>query len=193
MGTEPVPRLLEIQVGFRWRCGALPLYSGKTAIAPQENVMKNRCVLPALLISLAVLGNARADDQAKKDLAKFQGTWTATSYIVDGKAPSKKLLKSLKLTVKEDVSAFTKEGETTHGTYRLDPSKKPKTLDILFTDGPHQGKTSKCIYELKGDALRICLASPGKKRPTALASKAGSGLTLEAWKRSKPEKGKAHP
>lgn len=42
------------------------------------------------------------------------------------------------------------------------------------------------IYELDGDLLMVCNASPGEGRPTEFVSKSGSGLTLQFLKRSKP-------
>jgi hypothetical protein len=44
----------------------------------------------------------------------------------------------------------------------------------------------KGIYELNGDTLKSCVASPGKERPTEFSAKAGSGHTLRVFKCVKP-------
>jgi uncharacterized protein (TIGR03067 family) len=70
------------------------------------------------------------------------------------------------------------------GTVELDTSNKPRTFDLLFTSGPHKGKKSLGIYELKGDTWKICLAFAGiERRPKTFATTVGSGFALEALKR----------
>jgi len=72
--------------------------------------------------------------------------------------------------------------------YKLDPAKKPKTIDVLPTDGLDKDKTIEGIYEIKGEELTVCVAKPGSPRPTEFASKAGSGHVLFVLKKAKPEK-----
>jgi uncharacterized protein (TIGR03067 family) len=75
-------------------------------------------------------------------------------------------------------------GEDFAGTVELDPAKSPKTFDLLFTSGPHKGVKSLGIYELDGDTWKICLAFAGiQTRPQKFATKPGSGLALETFKR----------
>jgi RNA polymerase sigma factor (sigma-70 family) len=53
--------------------------------------------------------------------------------------------------------------------YKLDPAQKPKSIDLTVqsgTDGPVLF-TVKGIYQLEGDELKICFASPGEVRPKA--------------------------
>ena len=40
-------------------------------------------------------------------------------------------------------------------------------------------------YELDGDKFKLCVAAPGKDRPTEFTSKEGSGQTLSTWEREK--------
>jgi uncharacterized protein (TIGR03067 family) len=75
---------------------------------------------------------------------------------------------------------------TYRGTFKLDLSKKPKEIDVVFTEGPEKGKTSLGIYELEGDVYKVCIGLTGKKRPTEFISKPGSGHVLEVLKRQKP-------
>ena len=71
------------------------------------------------------------------------------------------------------------------GTYKLDATQKPKTIDLMFTEGPEKGTTALGIYELNGDTWRICLTVTAKERPKEFATKSGSGLALKTLKRKK--------
>ena len=56
------------------------------------------------------------------------------------------------------------------GTFELDPTKKPKAMDMTVTEGPAQykGVTARCIYALDGEHLVWCPAQPGATdRPKA--------------------------
>ena len=70
---------------------------------------------------------------------------------------------------------------------KIDPTKKPKTIEFTFTEGQLQGKTSLGIYELQGDTFKYCRAAPDKPRPTEFSSKEGSEQTLVVYKREKGE------
>jgi hypothetical protein len=48
-----------------------------------------------------------------------------------------------------------------------------------------KGKAIRGIYAVRGDALRVCLARPGKPRPKAFESAEGSGHVLYTYKRVK--------
>jgi uncharacterized protein (TIGR03067 family) len=72
------------------------------------------------------------------------------------------------------------------GTVKRDPGKSPKTMDITGKKGPNVGKTFLCIYELKGDDLRVCYDLSGKARPTEFGTKADTLLFLVTYRRAKP-------
>lgn len=122
---------------------------------------------------------------APKDLKKMDGTWVLVSGEDDGKKLSEEAVKNARLTFEGDKHTV-KLGDTTYkGTHKLDPTKKPKTIDISDTDGPFKGKTVLGIYELDGNEFTICYAPPGKDRPKNFSAKAGMGYHLHVWKREK--------
>jgi uncharacterized protein (TIGR03067 family) len=71
------------------------------------------------------------------------------------------------------------------GTFTLNPTATPKTIDMVPADGPNQGKMFRGIYQLEGDELKACFAFPGKERPKTFLTEANSGLVLEFWRRTK--------
>jgi uncharacterized protein (TIGR03067 family) len=137
-----------------------------------------------LLLPILAAADSPKDEAAKKDLEAMQGDWAPASYAIDGKPVPAADLAKIKLNVKGNVSTFTKDKETNHGTYVLDPTKKPKTIDVDITDGPDKGKKLLGIYTLEPDQWRVCLAEVGGARPTEF--KAAKGNHLEHWKRVNP-------
>jgi uncharacterized protein (TIGR03067 family) len=95
-------------------------------------------------------------------------------------------LKSMKRIAK-DVYTTVMNGDQVFMKARIsiDPSKSPKAIDYLMLAGPSKGEKQLGIYEIDGDTLRFCFASPGKMRPTEFTAKKGSGNTLSTWKRDK--------
>ena len=143
----------------------------------------------ALLIAMTSLSAAGDDkDKAiKEDRKKYEGTWQVVSLEVDGKKTAEEDAK--KITVVNDRDgkwAIEVEGKVVaRGTREIDPTKKPKTVDLTVTEGDNKGQTALGIYEFKDDTRKVCLAPAGKERPTEFSSKAGSGHILALLKRVK--------
>src|SRR5688572_20362886 len=117
-----------------------------------------------------------------KDAANLEGTWVVTSMVENGKP--KEELKGDKLVFDQAGTVTIKnEKREEKGTYKLDPSGKPKAIDIKQADSekPYYG-----IYTLDGDTLKICMSpDEGKPRPTEFTAKEGSGLMILELKREK--------
>ena len=56
------------------------------------------------------------------------------------------------------------------GTFKIDPSKKPKQIDVTPGDGPETGKVLLGIYSPTKDELKISMARR-KERPKSLDGK----------------------
>jgi uncharacterized protein (TIGR03067 family) len=147
--------------------------------------------IQAALILAAGLSIA-ADDGKKesldKDYARFEGTWRIVSLEIDGGKVSDEVIKEAKLIVKGKEFTMKEKIAVYKGVFTIDPDKKPKTIDMKFTEGPEKGNTALGVYELDGDDLKLCLTITAKERPTEFAAKAKSGLGLEVLKREKEEK-----
>jgi uncharacterized protein (TIGR03067 family) len=129
---------------------------------------------------------AGGDDDAKKDIERFQGTWRVESAELGGEKLPLDMLKDFRLII--EGTKFTEKfspDQISHGTFKVDVSKKPKTVDVTFTDGPNKGKTLLGIYELDGDTYKACFDISGKERPTKFESKKDTPVVLEVLKREK--------
>jgi uncharacterized protein (TIGR03067 family) len=140
-----------------------------------------------LLSAVALIMVAADDkDEAKKELERFQGTWKFESLEVGGMKMDVGVYKDVRLILEGDKFTHKEGKEPAHGTFKVDVSKKPKTIDITFTDGPEKGNTILGIYELDGDTYRVCIDLAKKDvRPTKFESKKGTMLVLEVLKREK--------
>src|SRR5205823_4504948 len=131
------------------------------------------------------------DEAAKKEREKLAGTWKVISAERDGQADA--VSKGALTTYLADGKFTVKfaDGMTGKGEYKLDPSKKPKTIDVTMDDGPNKGKVHEGIYALQGDALKICRSDPGKPRPQEFTTKDATGQMLFVLTREKPQAAKA--
>ncbi len=139
-----------------------------------------------LLLLTAALGTTADDkDKEKEDTKMFQGVWVVTAADFAGAKDSD----SQDATLTIDGGKFTiKTAKGEHrGTFRLDPKKKPKAIDIL---GPKEDQVGLGIYEVTADSLKICWDQQDKAsgRPTEFVTKANTDLRLLVLKR--PEKKK---
>ena len=96
-------------------------------------------------------------------------------------------LKDLYLIFKGDA-VFSREGAKTEEmfTFLLDPTKKPKEIDLTPKVGPQKGRTDRGIYLLDGDSLKICIQSnKNEARPRDFSSRVGSQISLTVLQRTK--------
>jgi uncharacterized protein (TIGR03067 family) len=144
-------------------------------------LLRHSVALPLVFSFLA----AAWSGDAKNDGA-IEGTWLPSSAELGGKEFPDEVRKTIKLVVKDDKYTVTVGAKVDKGTIKLNPTAKPKTLDITGTDGPNKGTTFLAIYERNGDTLRICYDLSGKSRPTEFKTKEGTQLFLVTYKREKP-------
>jgi uncharacterized protein (TIGR03067 family) len=125
-------------------------------------------------------------DSKKTDKERLEGTWKVIGGERDGMKLSDEDVKKLDVTVtiKGDRYSAKANGEDEDGKIKIDPTKKPKTLDFIIESGSDKGKTQLAVYSLEGDKLTICIAAPGgEKRPTELKTAAGSDTSLYTLER----------
>jgi uncharacterized protein (TIGR03067 family) len=137
-------------------------------------------VMSAWLASAASRG--RAADADQDDL---QAVWVATSMEINGAPAPAKEVERTRFTFKgkQVLLRHSKdEGKEEEGTFKADPKKSPKHLDITI-----KNKTLHGIYELKGDELTVCYEAGDKadNRPSQFATNKEEELVLIVFKRQK--------
>jgi uncharacterized protein (TIGR03067 family) len=149
--------------------------------------MRARALTLVLLVPWSV---ASADDRAtKEELERHQGIWTATSSIYDGQEAPEGLVRSITRTVEKDHVVWKRDGKSFAGTrIELDPSRDPRSIDVIPDGGKDRGERVLGIYKLEDDRLTICMAAPGKPRPKEFKAEKGSGYTLRTFTREKAPK-----
>jgi uncharacterized protein (TIGR03067 family) len=139
-----------------------------------------------VIVAVCLLPGADAPEAVKKEMAQLEGNWSMVSGERDGQTLPDDIVKQAKRA--------SKDGETTvsigdqvflKAKFTIDPTKKPKTIDYTVTEGDNKGKKMLGIYELDGDTVKFCFATPDKERPTDFTTKEGSERTLTVWKRDK--------
>lgn len=136
------------------------------------------------IFALLIIGVAWSQE-AGTDAKLLQGKWMPlTAEIAGAKFPEAELAKiSLQLA---DGKYTVEVGKAIDkGTWKIDAASKPKTMDIVGTEGPNKGRTMLAIYELKDDTLRICYDLEGKNRPTEFATSKEKPFFLATYRRAK--------
>jgi len=136
----------------------------------------------AVAIVMSCASAALSDDVGKDSI---DGVWSPSSAQLGGKPLSEEVRESIKLEVKGDDYTVTVGTMPDRGKCKLDPSAKPKALDITGTEGLNKGKTILAIHERDGDTPRVCYELGGKNRPTEFKTTTGSRLFLVEYKLQK--------
>jgi uncharacterized protein (TIGR03067 family) len=128
-----------------------------------------------------------ADEKADAELKAMVGNWKLEKAELGGKDLTEHL-KAMKFEIR-DGGKYTVQiaEEKDDGAFTIDPTKKPKEMDVKPTGGPHKGKTVKAIYKLDDDTLVMCYDFDADKgnRPEKFESKEGTTLLLITYKREK--------
>ena len=137
------------------------------------------CLCFAVVISPAVFAADQLDAKA------IEGSWTPIMAELAGQPMPDAVLKTISLKLADGKYEAMSGGHPDYGTYSLDAASLPKGMTVTGTNGPNNGKTFPCIYELKGDTLRICYDLSGAKQPSEFKTVAGTKLYLVTYGRSK--------
>ena len=144
--------------------------------------MKSKAGL--LFVVTLLLGASGAPDDQKKELAKFQGEWALGELLYNGEDHSKL---AFKVTFKGNEGIIegndTVKNEYARIKFKLDPSAKPKNMDITVSAGSQTDATMEGIYEFKDGELRMCVKVFGKDRPKEFGSAEDSSTVLMTLKR----------
>jgi uncharacterized protein (TIGR03067 family) len=134
-----------------------------------------------------LLTTACAEDEAAKDLKQLQGEWVMTALEIDGTQVPPEKLRGTTLTIKGDRYIVTTKNATHEVTFKLDPSQKPKAIDMFLPNGTDAPKRSPGIYRIDGDTFQLCRAQAAEQeRPREFGTWPNTGVFLVTWKRKAP-------
>jgi uncharacterized protein (TIGR03067 family) len=140
-------------------------------------------LLPILAAAVLVAADEPKADAVKDELKKFAGTWKLVAANADGEEQKAEVVKTGSLVVEGDTFTLKIQNEVNKGKFVIDPSKKPKMLDLEFTEGGLKDGKVKGIYRIDGDTRKSCFAMPTADRPTDFDS--GEGKFVWTWKADK--------
>lgn len=143
---------------------------------------KSFCVGSLLFLALAQPSN---EEKAKKDLERMQGTWTLHALEVNGKdVPAPKLEGTILIIKKDDYRTKVKDKEQPGFRLKLDPSKKPKAVDMIKTMPGSPDEVIKGIYTFEGDTLKFCRGlTKEQERPNQFATWPDTNYFVVTWKK----------
>lgn len=134
-------------------------------------------------VGLLTAADPRQPKKVDEEAKAMEGTWELVSAEVGGQKLPDEVVKTFTLVLADGKYTVKSSSPDDKGTVRLDPTKKPKELDVTGVEGPNKGKTFPAIYELDGDSLKVCYDLAGKKRPTGFKSAPGTKHFLATYKR----------
>src|SRR5262249_5644929 len=127
--------------------------------------------LSALMLWMATATSVPAADDKDDDAKAIQGTWVVDPDVYKDVKDKEVVqqMKAVRVVIKGNSFSFKHPpGNQEKGSFRLDPSKKPKQIDLLGDMGNVQAQG---IYELEKDHLKLCWDREFKAhgRPTKFA------------------------
>jgi uncharacterized protein (TIGR03067 family) len=154
---------------------------------------RNLAPIVLLFASIAIAAGEQTDKKTtvKKELKKLEGTWEVVSVESNGRKAAEGELTGLAYVFEANGKwKLQKDGESqAEGTYTIDPTKKPPTIDYKIASSiveETKGKPSLGIYKLDGDKLTVCRTWPDNdQRPTEFAAAAESKCILTVFNRKK--------
>jgi uncharacterized protein (TIGR03067 family) len=116
---------------------------------------------------------------AAKGAAALQGTWEVSTINGQTASPGNEL----KLTFEGSKYHQTYGGTVNErGTFKVDATKKPMTIDLSISEGNDAGKTQLGTFDVTGDTMRVSFNPPGSaERPASVTT----GALVVVAKKSK--------
>src|SRR5262245_35272601 len=140
--------------------------------------MSARCCIPFAALFL-VAAQPPAKGGGQKDRDKLQGEWSVVSVKHPAGELNPEIAKKRRLIVTGDEwEMVSEDGSKSKFRFKLDPSRNPKEIDFTPKD---KDVTMKGVYQLEGETLTICHASPEAARPKQF--QAGENWVLIVFKR----------
>ena len=122
---------------------------------------------------------------AQIELARLEGTWQVTSYLVSGRETIDGR-GAMVITFKKGEFSWG-DGSSSGKIAKIDPTRTPKEVDYTLGSGPNPGPPVKAVYRLEGDVFIDCFHLNGGERPKEFSSTQENGYTLMTYRRVKKD------
>ena len=140
------------------------------------------------LVSCIMTDRQHISNVNETDSSSVVGTWSPLWSRWENIPTPAEDLRDVTLTLTEGWCEVRRgEKLIRRGTYSTDPTRSPKTIDVIFTesdvpeliDAPLRG-----IYEVNAEQLRICYGPEGGDRARSFSTPRGTGQYLGEYRRS---------
>jgi uncharacterized protein (TIGR03067 family) len=131
---------------------------------------------------------AVAEKPSPKNTEKdLQGTWQAVDGEANGQEVADDKVQETHILIEADRLEIKPDGEGRKTTFKVDPGKTPRTIDLTPVDGGRKGTVVPGIYSLQDGQLRLCVNIWGKdpaQRPNEFKTQPGDGYVFITLKRT---------
>ena len=136
-------------------------------------MIRSAILATVLAVAIPVPAQDAGKEAVAKAVASIQGTWLIVT--INGQSLGDAGME-MSLTFTDDKYAQTTNGNVDErGTIKIDPAKKPMTIDLNITEGNDAGKLQLGIFEITGDTMTMKLGAPADGiRPTGLSQSDGT-------------------
>src|SRR5580698_5620086 len=117
----------------------------------------------AIVCGILTVTLAVGDDKKDTKPIDINGNWKLIASTVEGKKVPADEIEKLKYMIVFKDGKYTETGMGGHeaGTYKIDSSKSPATIDFTITEGDEKGKTQLGLLKFEGDILTVAYAKRG--------------------------------
>jgi uncharacterized protein (TIGR03067 family) len=115
--------------------------------------------LPLLLLP-AVAGSAQ--DTAKGEKQKLQGTWRIQTFVAPAKAAREYAAEGKVVFEGDTFSIYLGKTRLVTNRYTLKEGQFTRQIEATPLDGPLKGETSRGVYAFEGETLKIVFSDPGR-------------------------------
>jgi uncharacterized protein (TIGR03067 family) len=114
----------------------------------------------------------------------LEGDWTMVAGVFNGVAMDAAMAAFVRRVTRGDITTvFAGQQVMLEARFTVDESRQPAFIDYVNLAGSNKGKSQAGLFQLRGETLEICVAGPGKPRPTEFASEARDGRSYTTWRR----------
>lgn len=115
----------------------------------------------------------------------LDGTWRMTAGVFNGAPMSPDMLKwCTRITAGAVTTVMAGPQTMLKAAFTIDLSAVPPHIEYENLEGSNARKMQAGIFRVKDDELEICMAAPGKARPSEFASSKGDGRSYTTWRRA---------